>query len=91
MQEPFDLNIANTDYAVFPEGNDIYVIYKNGKEFAHIQKDTETQWLRLDPETATPLFDIDEEINAIGQAIASYVPGTDEDEESLDFGEEDEN
>lgn len=81
MQEPFDIHVAHTDYAVFPEGNDIYVIYKNGKEFAHIQKDTDLQWLKLDPETATPLFEPDEEINAIGQAILAYVP-EEEDEEA---------
>lgn len=81
MQEPFDIQVANIDYAVFPEGNDIYVIYKNGKELAHIQKDTDTQWLKLDPETATPTFETDEEINAIGQAILAYVPEEDDDEE----------
>lgn len=81
MQEPFDIQVANIDYAVFPEGNDIYVIYKNGKELAHIQKDTDTQWLKLDPETATPTFEPDEEINAIGQAIVAYVPEEEEDEE----------
>ena len=83
MQEPFDIQVAHIDYAVFPEGNDIYVIYKDGKEFAHIQKDTALQWLKLDPETATPLFEPNEEINAIGQAILAYVP-----EEEEEDGEE---
>ena len=83
MKEPFYIQVANIDYAVFPEGNDIYVIYKDGKEFAHIQKDTDLQWLRLDPETATPLFEPNEEINAIGQAILAYVP-EEEDEEAED-------
>jgi len=84
MQEPFDIQIGQTDYAVFPEGNDIYVIYKDGKEYAHIQKDTDLQWLKLDPETATPLFEPNEEINAIGQAILAYVPEPEEDEDDLD-------
>lgn len=80
MQEPFDIIIADQDYAIFPEGNDTYVVFKNGKEFAHIQKDTESSWLRLDPETALPLFEEDEEINEIGKGILSYVPDPEEDE-----------
>jgi len=87
MQEPFDIQIAAIDYAVFPEGNDIYVIYKDGKEYAHIQKDTDTQWIKLDPETATPLFETSDEINAIGQAILSHVPEEDPEEEENDEGE----
>lgn len=79
MQEPFDITIGQAGYAVFPEGNDTYVIFKDGKEYAEIQKDTEAQWLRLDPETALPRFEEDEEINAIGRAIAAYVPEPDED------------
>ena len=81
MQQPFDLVIGNIDYAVFPEGNDTYVIFKNGKEYASIQKDTELQWLRLDPETALPVFEKDDEINRIGQAIVAYVPDEDDDED----------
>jgi hypothetical protein len=88
MQEPFDIQIGDADYAVFPEGNDVYVIYKSGKEYAHIQKDTDLQWLKLDPETATPLFEPNEEINAIGQAILAYVPEEEEDE--LDLGQKNE-
>jgi hypothetical protein len=79
MQEPFDIQIGEIDYAVFPEGNDTYVIFKNGKEYVHIQKDTESQWLKLDAETALPLFEVDQEINAIGREIVAYVP---EEEES---------
>ena len=81
MQQPFDLVIGNIDYAVFPEGNDTYVIFKNGKEYASIQKDTELQWLRLDPETTLPVFEKDDEINRIGQAIVAYVPDEDDDED----------
>ncbi|WP_316810489.1 hypothetical protein [Pedobacter heparinus] len=82
MQQPFDITIGTTDYAVFPEGNDTYVIFKNGKEYVEIQKDTDEQWLKLDPETSLPLFELDEEINAIGRAIVAYVP-EEEDEEDL--------
>ena len=81
MQQPFDIVIGNIDYAVFPEGNDTYVIFKNGKEFVSIQKDTDLQWLKLDPETATPIFETDSEINSIGQAILAYVPEEEEDED----------
>ncbi|WP_449435697.1 hypothetical protein [Pedobacter steynii] len=80
MQQPFDIQIGDIDYAIFPEGNDTYVIYKNGKEYAHIQKDTDLQWLRLDPETAIPVFETDEEINSIGREIMAYVPEDDEEE-----------
>nr|WP_121274023.1 hypothetical protein [Pedobacter schmidteae] len=85
MQEPFDITIGTTDYAVFPEGNDTYVIFKDGKEYVQIQKDTEEQWLKLDDETALPLFEPNEEINAIGKAILAYVPEEEEeDEEGFD-------
>ncbi len=89
MQQPFDITIGNIDYAVFPEGNDIYVIFKDGVEYVHIQKDTELQWIKLDPETETPLFESDEEINRIGQEIQAYVPEIDaEDDLEGDFEEE---
>ncbi|ETZ19280.1 hypothetical protein [Pedobacter sp. V48] len=83
MQQPFDISIEDVDYAVFPEGNDTYVIFKNGKEYVHIQKDTDLQWLKLDPETAIPVFEIDEEINNIGREIMAYVP-EEEDEEDVE-------
>lgn len=89
MQEPFDIQIGNIDYAVFPEGNDIYVIYKDGKEYVSIQKDSEAQWLKLDSETAIPLFETDDEVNAIGREIEAYVPPA-EDEDSEDDELEDE-
>jgi len=85
MQEPFDITIGNVDYAIFPEGNDTYVVYKDGKEYLHILKDTEAQWLKLDPDTALPLFGEDKEVNAIGQEIIAYVP---EEEEEDDLPEE---
>lgn len=81
MQEPFDITIGAIDYAIFPEGNDTYVVFKDGKEYIQIQKDTESTWLKLDPETALPLFEENAEINAIGQAIIAYVPEPEEDED----------
>jgi len=81
MQEPFDITIGTIDYAIFPEGNDTYVVFKDGKEYLQIQKDTESTWLKLDPETALPLFEENAEINAIGQAIVAYVPEPEEDED----------
>lgn len=80
MQEPFDITIGEIDYAIFPEGNDTYVVFKDGKEYVQIQKDTESQWLKLDPETALPLFEEDEEINAIGREIMAYVPEPEEED-----------
>ena len=85
MQQPFDITIGDTDYAIFPEGNDTYVVFKDGKEYVQIQKDTESQWLKLDPETALPLFEEDAEINAIGREISAYVPEEEEDEDGIIF------
>lgn len=73
MQEPFDIIVANTEYAVFPEENDTYTIFKDGIEYLHIQKDGENNWLKLHPETEIPLFEPDEEVNAIGQAIMAEL------------------
>jgi len=84
MQEPFDITIGEIDYAIFPEGNDTYVVFKDGKEYVQIQKDTESQWLKLDPETALPLFEEDEEINAIGREIMAYVPEIEEEDEEAE-------
>ena len=86
MQQPFDITIENIDYAVFPEGNDTYVIFKDGVEYVHIQKDTDLQWIKLDPETGTPLFDTSDEINLIGKEILAHVP----EEEELDDDEAEE-
>ncbi|MBK1442305.1 hypothetical protein JHJ32_20070 [Parapedobacter sp. ISTM3] len=71
MLEPFDLEIFDNTYSVFPEEEGVYTIYKDGKEYLQIQKDTESQWLKLDPASGIPLFGLDEEVNAIGQAIAA--------------------
>ena len=85
MQEPFDIGIGDINYAIFPEGNDTYVVFKEGKEYTQIQKDTAEQWLKLDNETGIPKFDFDEEINQIGKLIIDYHenPPVDEDEEEV--------
>lgn len=80
MQEPFDLDVAGVLYAAFPEGNDTYTIFKDGKEYLQIMKDTSSIWLKLDYKTELPVFEEDEEVNAIGQAIEKFVP-EEEDEE----------
>lgn len=72
MKEPFDIQVFDIIYAVFPEENDTYTIFKDGMEYVQIQKDTESQWLKLDPESGIPLFGMDEEVNMIGQAIRQY-------------------
>lgn len=72
MNEPFDIEIGNITYSVFPEGEGIYTIFKEGVEYSTIQKDTETHWLKLDPITEMPLFDNDEETNQIGREIEAY-------------------
>ncbi|MES2417573.1 MAG: hypothetical protein V4541_05265 [Bacteroidota bacterium] len=81
MKQPFDIKIGENDYAVFPEGNDTYVIFKNGKEFAQVQKDTAAQWIKFDKETAIPLFEPDEEINALGKLIEGHIEEPEPDEE----------
>jgi hypothetical protein len=72
MNEPFDIEISGITYSVFPEGEDIYAIFKEGVDYIRIQKDTETHWLKLDPETEMPLFDNDDEVNAIGREIEAH-------------------
>ncbi|WP_443937171.1 hypothetical protein [Pedobacter sp. MW01-1-1] len=81
MQEPFDIRIGEIDYSVFPEGDETYTIFKDGKEYIQIVKDTSAIWLKLDYKTETPIFEEDDEVNAIGAAIVKYVPEDDEEEE----------
>jgi len=81
MQEPFDILVNGIVYSVFPEEENRYTIFKAGEEFAKIEKDTENVWLKLDAETEMPLFDNDDEVNRIGQAIVNYVPEEDDDDE----------
>ena len=86
MQQPFDIHIGDTHYAVFPEGEETYTIFKNGKEYMQIQKDSEMQWLKLDPETAIPMFEPNEEVNLIGKEISEYKEEEeDEDEDDEEF------
>ena len=72
MQQPFDLEIGTLHYAIFPEGNDTYVVFKEGKEYLQIQKDAASQWIKFDKETALPQFELDNEVNQLGQLIESY-------------------
>lgn len=74
MQDPFDIQVNNTHYAIFPEGNDVYTVFKDGKEYVQIQKDTSSIWLKLDYKTELPIFEEDEEVQAIGHAIAHFDP-----------------
>ncbi|MGY5253387.1 hypothetical protein [Sphingobacterium spiritivorum] len=72
-KEPFDIEIEDIVYSVFPEEEDAYVIFKEGKEYVQIIKDTDTTWLKLNPETGLPMFGMDEEINLIGQKIREEI------------------
>jgi hypothetical protein len=83
MQQPFDIIVADTHYAVFPEPEETFTIYKDGKEYLQIQKDAENQWLKLDEETALPLFEPNEEVNQIGKAISEYKEEEEDDEDDL--------
>lgn len=73
MQEPFDIEVGEVEYAVFPEEDDTYTIFKDGAEYLKIQKDTEKLWLKLDSETDLPLFSEDEEVRLIGLQINAYL------------------
>ena len=72
-KEPFDIEIEDIVYSVFPEEEDTYVIFKEGEEYVQIIKDTDTTWLKLNPETGLPMFGMDEEINLIGQKIREEI------------------
>ncbi len=83
MQQPFDIAIGSINYALFPEGNDTYVVFKEGKEYLQIQKDDAAQWIKFDKVTGLPLFELDEEVNQLGQLIDAY-----EEEPEEEDGEE---
>jgi len=68
-KEPFDIEWNGIDYAVFPEEENVYTIFKDGQEYIKIIKDTENSWMRLDSETELPRFEADDEINALGKLI----------------------
>ncbi len=69
MKEPFDIELGDVVYSVFPEEEETYVIFKDGVEYVKIIKDNDTNWLKLNPETELPMFGMDEEINLIGLEI----------------------
>ncbi|WP_294345356.1 hypothetical protein [Sphingobacterium sp.] len=69
MKEPFDIELGDIVYSVFPEEEDTYVIFKDGTEYVKIIRDNDTNWLKLNPETELPMFGMDEEINLIGLEI----------------------
>jgi hypothetical protein len=73
MQEPFDIELNGIIYSVFPEEEDTYTIFKEGVEYIKIQKDDETNWLKLDDETDLPLFYEDAEVNDLGRAITESL------------------
>lgn len=73
QQEPFDIEIGNMVYSVFPEEKDTYTIFKDGQEYIQIVKDTETSWLKLNPESGLPMFGMDEEVNLLGAEIQKIV------------------
>lgn len=73
MKEPFDIEIGEIVYSVFPDEEDTYTIFKEGKEYLQIIKDTGTNWLKLHPETGLPLFGMDEEVNLIGAEITKEL------------------
>jgi hypothetical protein len=85
LQEPFDVLVSGVVYSVFPEEDNVYTIFKAGIEFGKIEKDTDNVWLMLNPETDTPMFDNNPEVDAIGQAITNYVPEPEDDEEDEDL------
>lgn len=70
--EPFDITISGTVYSVFPEEDEMFTIFKEGKEYLLIQKDNETNWLKLDHLTELPSFEEDAEVNQIGQLISGH-------------------
>ena len=72
-KEPFDLEIGDTVYSVFPEEKDVFIVFKEGEESVKFNRDTENGWLKLHPETELPLFGMDEEVNLIGQKINEEI------------------
>lgn len=84
MKEPFDIEINGITYAIFPEEEDVYAVFKEGVEYAKIQKDNGQHWLKLDLATEIPLFDNDDEVNAIGFEIENYKEEEDDEEQQED-------
>ncbi|HTM97765.1 MAG TPA: hypothetical protein VL088_03435 [Pedobacter sp.] len=84
MQQPFDIAIGSINYALFPEGNDTYVVFKDGKEYLQIQKDDAAQWIKFDKETGIPLFEFDDEVNQLGKLIDAYKENPEDEDEEID-------
>lgn len=84
MQQPFDIEIGSLNYAIFPEGNDVYVVFKEGKEYLQIQKDAAAQWIKFDRQTGLPQFEADEEVNRLGMLIENYKEEPDDEDELED-------
>lgn len=79
-EEPFDIELDDIVYAVFPEEKDVYVVFKEGIEYVKLLKDTENSWLMLNPETELPMFGLDEEVDRLGEKINEVLrqgPGRD--------------
>lgn len=83
--QPFDIEIGEDSYAVFPEGNNTYTIFKNGAAYVQIQKDTESIWLKLDEKTEVPIFEENAEINEIGKQIEAYKELPEDENEDEDY------
>ncbi len=73
MEEPFDIELGDITYSVFPEEDGVYAIFKEGIDYIKIQKDDGDQWLKLDKETELPLFTEDAEVQLIGKEITQYL------------------
>lgn len=73
MNDPFDIEIYGVIYSVFPEEKDTYTIFKEGKEYVQIMRDTDSNWLKTDPQSGIPLFGMDEEVNSIGARILEQI------------------
>ena len=74
MEEPFDIELGDVVYSVFPEEEGAYTVFKDGAEYVKILKDTEGHWLKLDPDTDLPLFEEDAEVDLIGKEIQRNNP-----------------
>lgn len=72
-KEPFDIEIGESVYSIFPEEEDVFMVFKDGEEYVKIIKDTDSMWLKLHPETELPMFGMDEEVNTIGQEILRNI------------------
>lgn len=69
MQEPFDISAGESIYAIFPEENETFTIFKDGKEYLRMQREENKQSIKLDPETDMPVFGEDREVVVIGLEI----------------------